>query len=76
MDIISTPDYASIIKTLLSIVILILVLRLFVWCCLMKTIKSTDKKQVLHNVSTNPEGETLEPKQDVEHHREIPLKKK
>ena len=76
LDLISHPDYASIIKTLLSSVILIQVLRQIVWCYFMKSINSPDKKQVVHNESPNPEDETLEPKQDVENHREIPLKKK
>ena len=41
----------------------------------MKPINLSDKKQVLHSESTNPEGETLEPKQDEERQKEILEKK-
>ena len=75
MVIISSPDYAWIIKTLLSIVILVLGFRPCVWVYFMMTVDSPDKKQVLHNESTNLEDGTLEPKQDEERQKEIPLKK-
>ena len=65
MDLVSTPDYASIIRTLLSIVILVLVLRLIVWLYFFKLLNTTDKKQVSHELIIL-EGETLEPKQDEE----------